>query len=65
MAFKATSNLDTMYLHEAMKQPDKGKFLEAMQKEVQDQMENGNFEFCKRSLVPKGAQIIPGVWALK
>jgi len=32
-----------MYLHEAMRQPDREKFIEAMQKEVEDQMSNGNF----------------------
>jgi hypothetical protein len=33
---------DTMYLHEAMKQPDKKKFLEAMRQEVAAQTANGN-----------------------
>jgi Reverse transcriptase (RNA-dependent DNA polymerase) len=64
-AFKATSNPDTMYLHEALRQPDKLQFIAAMQKEVEDQMGNGNFQFHRRSTVPKGAQIIPGVWVLK
>jgi hypothetical protein len=43
MAYKATSDPDTMYLHQAMKEHDQKKFITAMQKEVQDQLENGNF----------------------
>lgn len=64
-ALKATSDPDTMYYHEAMKEPDRAEFIKAMAKEVKDQMANGNFEYCKRSDVPKGAQVIPAVWALK
>jgi len=54
-----------MYLHEAMRQSDRKQFLEAMQKEVEDQMRNGNFEFKRRSLVPMGAQILRAVWVLR
>jgi hypothetical protein len=36
-AYKATSDPDTMYMHEAMQEPDAPKFIEAMVKEVKDQ----------------------------
>ena len=36
IAFAATSNPDTLYLHKAMGAPDREKFLEAMACEVQD-----------------------------
>lgn len=62
---KATSDPDTMYMHEAMREPDKAEFIKAMQKEVNDQMKNGNFVYCRRANVPVGAQIIPAVWAMK
>jgi hypothetical protein len=41
MAFKATSDPDTMYLHEAMREPDKKEFIQAMQKkyEIRPRME--------------------------
>jgi hypothetical protein len=32
-AYKASTDPDTMYHHQAMKQPDREKFKEAMQKE--------------------------------
>jgi hypothetical protein len=65
MAFKATSDPDTMYLHEAMKEPDKKEFLVAMQKEVTDQAKNSNFTITHWSQVPKKATILPTVWQMK
>jgi len=49
--FKATSDPDTMYLHQAMKQPDAPEFKKAMQKEWDDQINNGNFTVIHRSKV--------------
>lgn len=43
MALKAKADPDTVYLHEAMLQPDKNDFLEAMEEEITDQLSNGNF----------------------
>lgn len=63
--YKATSDPDSMYLHQAMKEPDQAKFLSAMLKEVRDQMENGNFSIIKRKDVPKGSTILPCVWQMK
>ena len=65
MAYKSTSDPDTMYLHEAMKQPDKVKFLQAMQKEVRDQRENGNFLIVSRKDIPEDVLILPAVWQMK
>ena len=65
MAYKATSDPDTMYLHEAMKQPDKAEFLKAMQKEVEDQTKNGNFSLKHRKDIPRDALILPAVWQMK
>jgi hypothetical protein len=65
MAFKATSDPDTMYLHKAMGEPGKNEFIRAMDKEVSDQMENGNFFIIPRSSVPKGKKILPTVWQMK
>ena len=65
MAYKATSDPDTMYHHEAMREPDKEEFKQAMIKEVKDQMDNGNFSIIKISKVPKGKTILPAVWQMK
>jgi hypothetical protein len=58
MAFKATSDPDTMYLHKAMKEPDSGEFVRALNKEVRDQMEPGNFSVIPKIQVPKGEKIL-------
>jgi hypothetical protein len=66
IAFTATSaDPDTMYLYEAMKEPDKEQFLEAMEKEVSAHTEAGNFIIVPRHKVPQGVLVIPAVWQMK
>jgi flagellar biosynthesis regulator FlbT len=65
LAFKATTHPDTMYMHEAMREPDREEFRAAMVKEVTDQMENSNFTIVKCSSVPEGESIMPTVWQMK
>ena len=48
LAFKATSDPDTMYMHQAQKEQDWKQFRKAMQKEWDDQLNNGNFELIKK-----------------
>lgn len=43
LSMKATTDNNTMYMHEAIRKPDKEMFIEAMEKEIRDQMENDNF----------------------
>lgn len=65
LVYKASADPDTMYMHEAMREPDRNEFKKAMVKEVKDQMENGNFTIVKKSEVPKGKAILPAVWQMK
>jgi len=65
LAYKATSDPDTMYYHEAMREKDRDEFQEAMAKEAKDQFENGNFSIIHRSDVPRGQQVLPAVWQMK
>ena len=65
MAYKASTDPDTMYMHQAMRQPDKNEFVQAMQKEVNDQMENNNFKIVHKDTVPKDKIILPTVWQMK
>ena len=44
LVFKATSDPDTLYHYQAMRQPDREDFKKAMNKELQDQMNNRNFK---------------------
>ncbi len=65
LAMKATSDPDTLYLWEAMKEPDFNKFQEAMQKEIDGHTERGNWKLRLRSSLPKNATVLPAVWAMK
>jgi Reverse transcriptase (RNA-dependent DNA polymerase). len=62
---KASANPDTMYHHEAMREPDCDEFKKAILKEIDHQMENSNFEIIKKREVPKGATILPAIWQMK
>ena len=52
LAYKVV-NPDILRLHEAMKAKDQKEFKAVMEKEVNDQIENGNFSDIPRSKVPK------------
>ena len=52
-------------MHEAMKQHDADQFRKAMEKEWNDQMNNGNFTIIERFKVPEGAAVLPAVWQIK
>jgi hypothetical protein len=66
IAFTATSaDPDTMYLHEAMREPNKEQFLAAMEKEVSAHTEAGNFIIVPRHKVPQDVLVIPAVWQMK
>ena len=47
-----------------MKAKDRKEFKITMEKEVNDQIKNGNFSVIPRSKVPKGFCVFPGVWTL-
>ena len=61
LVFKANSDPDTMYMHEALKEPDRAQFIKAMIKEVSDQRGNGNFLIISKSEVPKDGKVLPAV----
>ena len=65
LAYKATADPDTMYLHQAMKAEDRKDFQTAMMKEVQAHLDNGNFKVIHQSEVPEGEAILPTVWQMK
>ena len=64
-AYAASADPDTLYHHEAMREPDREKFMTAMEKEFQDQWDNGNFVLKRRTDIPEGARVLPAVWAMK
>jgi hypothetical protein len=54
-----------MYHHQAMKQPNREKFQEAMKKESEAHNKEGNYKLIKRSKLPEGATLLSSVWQMK
>jgi hypothetical protein len=48
IVFKATSDLDTLYMHEAMKAPDADQFKEAMRREVKEHTHKGHWKVVRK-----------------
>jgi hypothetical protein len=65
LAYKSTSDPDTMYLHEAMREPDKAEFVKSMTKEVNGMIDNETFVIRKRTSIPEGVKILPSVWQMR
>ena len=65
IAFKASSDPDTLYLHQALKQKDRDKFIDAMVKEVRDHESRYHWRVIKRTEVPEGHKVLPAVWAMR
>ena len=65
LAFKAKSDPDSMYYHQAIQQPDKEEFKKAMRKELTAHHMEGNYKLVKKSKIPKGALLLPPVWQLR
>jgi Reverse transcriptase (RNA-dependent DNA polymerase) len=61
----ATGDPDTMYYHQAMREPDLGKFLRAVKEEFQSMLTNQVLSFIELARVPTGTVIFPSVWAMK
>ena len=59
----ASMDPDTMYLHQAMKEEDWPKFLEAMKKEVKAHMDNKIFVLYDITLVPNKKDTVNNIVA--
>jgi len=46
---------DSMYYHQAMKQPDRENFIEAIEKGLQGHYKEGNYELFPRAKIPMDA----------
>eukprot|EP00957_Ditylum_brightwellii_P132045 10068010-Ditylum_brightwellii.AAC.1 len=58
IAFAAKHDLDTMYFHQAIKQPDASQFVEAIVKKINGHIERGHWQLIPVEEVPKGTQIL-------
>ena len=60
-AYAASADPDTMYYHEAMREPDAPEFRNACVQEFVDQWDNGNFVLKPKAEIPEDARILPSV----
>ena len=65
IAYSASSDPDTMYIDQAMKQPDQKQFIKAMVNEEAAHTNSGHWKLLLKSKVPDGTKILPSVWAMK
>ena len=65
VAYAASSDPDTMYLHEAMREPDAAQFEQAMLREVNDHTAKKHWHILPRKKVPQGTPVVPSVWAMR
>jgi hypothetical protein len=65
IAFAASSSPNTMYLHEALKAPDREQFIKAMVGEVQAHEGKEHWELVPKSDVPDDTLTLPAVWSMK
>ena len=61
MAYKAAINPDVMYLYQAMNEHNKDNYIQAMQKEVNNQASNGNFTIVRKSDVPSTKTVLKSI----
>ena len=65
IAFKATNDPDAAHCHETMRESDRGKFIKAMVKEVEDHVKHDHCELVRRDKVPAGTKVLDSVWSMK
>ena len=65
LAFTATDNPDILYWDQAVKAPDRAKFVEAVATELDGHEKMGNYEPVPLSQVPKGTKLIDMVWSMR
>jgi hypothetical protein len=56
---------DTMYLNQALQQPDAALFVEAVVQEVNGHIDNNHWWLTKHSKVPPDMEIVPSAWSLQ
>jgi len=65
IAFHAEMMGDIMYYDQALQQPDAKQFANAIVKEVNGHVTNKHWTLVKQKDVPKEAQVVPSVWAMR
>jgi len=65
IAFKARSDPDTLYYHQAMQADDKEHFMDAINMEIAAHTDNEHWELMSRKDVPRHHKILSAIWAMR
>ena len=65
IVYKASSNPDILYYHQAMQAHDKDEFKQAVIDEVNAHIKGNHWELIQNEDVPEGTKIIDSVWAMR
>ena len=66
LSFATETSTNEVYTYnQAMKQPDKLQFVEAMEKEIEDHQSRNHWTVVHRSTVPLNAKPIKAIWSFK
>jgi len=65
VAFAAEMMGDIMYFHQAMRQPDSDRFVDALVKEINAHVDHENWEVVTMDEKPEDEELIPAVWAMR
>jgi Reverse transcriptase (RNA-dependent DNA polymerase) len=65
IAMAASSDSDTLYYHEILREPDKAQFIQAMEEEIRGHNDNKNWVPVPRASVPSYLKVLHTVWAMR
>jgi len=65
ISFLTKTDADTMYLHQALREPDRDQFIKAVIKEVNDHIVRKHWDLILISQVPKDQKVLDAVWSMK
>lgn len=65
VAYKASTNPDIMYYHQAMQAPDREQFVDAIIDEVNAHIEGNHWEMIRIEDIPEGTKLLDSVWAMR
>ena len=65
ITYLAKTDRDTMYLHQALREPDREKFVQAVIKEMNDHIVRDHWKLIPISQVPANQKVLDAVWSMK
>eukprot|EP00957_Ditylum_brightwellii_P133687 10192844-Ditylum_brightwellii.AAC.2 len=65
LAYLPQADPDTMQYHQAMKEPDKAQFIEAIVHEVNTHTERKHWSLIPKDQVPEGVKVLSAIWKMK